>query len=238
VTEGNERRITDLSTIAPEDFKQRNSAFLIGDAHYDVLSHQTREDLREQIWRVRNGDLRRVIEDFPRDVPLVAQCALWMHALVGRHFFPDANHRTAIATLRRLLRENGIDTGEWPVVKTKVAREQSHLEAAGESVKEVTSWIASADETPLTDLDFDALCRRHETLADHRACCVNLADERQQFLRKTTGRAEAGIAHRQLLPLLYDDFGVDHPVLATVASLEETCTECQRTVRRHLTRRG
>jgi len=121
-----EPRITDLSTLSPEDIKQRNTAFLIGDAQYDVLPYQTRDELRERIWRVRNGDLRRVLEDFPRDEPLVEQCALWVHALAGRHFFPDANHRTAIALLRRLLRVNGIGAGAWPADRTAEAREASH----------------------------------------------------------------------------------------------------------------
>lgn len=49
-----------------------------------------------------------------------------MHAVVGRHFFPDANHRTAVATLRRLLRENGIEPGDWPIERTGRALEESH----------------------------------------------------------------------------------------------------------------
>jgi len=49
-----------------------------------------------------------------------------MHAVAGEHFFPDANHRTAAATLRRLLRENGIDPGEWPVEETEQALVESH----------------------------------------------------------------------------------------------------------------
>lgn len=118
-------RITDLSALEPENFKARNQAFLDGDTHYDVLSHQTRHELRNRIWRVRNGDLRRVLDDFPTDEPLVDQCALWMHAVVGKHFFPDANHRTAVVLLRRLLRENGIDPGEWPIERIKRARKNS-----------------------------------------------------------------------------------------------------------------
>lgn len=119
-------RITDLSMLGPENFKRRNQAFLEGDTRYDRLQHQTREELRNGIWSVRNGDLRRVLDDFPTDEPLVDQCALWMHAVVGRHFFPDANHRTAMALLRRLLRENGIDPGKWPVERTERARAESH----------------------------------------------------------------------------------------------------------------
>ena len=36
-------------------------------------------------------------------------CALELFAVVGKHFFPDANHRTAVAMLITLLQENGID---------------------------------------------------------------------------------------------------------------------------------
>lgn len=42
------------------------------------------------------------------------------------NIFPDANHRTAIALLRRLLRENGIDLGIWPSERTTAARDESH----------------------------------------------------------------------------------------------------------------
>ena len=120
-----EPRITDLSALEPEDFKARNQAFLVDDAHYDVLSHQNRRDLSNRIWSVRNGDLQRALDEFPTDEPLIDQCALWMHAVAGKHFFPDANHRTAIALLRRLLRSNGIDPGEWSIERTERAREES-----------------------------------------------------------------------------------------------------------------
>ncbi|MCH7660526.1 MAG: hypothetical protein IH933_08030 [Euryarchaeota archaeon] len=119
-------RITDLSSLEPENFKFRNTRFLTGDTHYDMQDHETRRSIRHDIWVVRNGDLRRVLDEFPADEPLVDQCALWMHAVVGRHFFPDANHRTAIALLRRLLRENGIDPGDWSTERTKAARDESH----------------------------------------------------------------------------------------------------------------
>jgi len=121
-----EPRITDRLALEPEDFKARNQAFLVDDAHYDVLSHQNRRDLSNRIWSVRNGDLRRVLGDFPTDEPLVDQCANWMHAVAGRHFFPDANHRTAIVLLRRLLRGNSIEPGEWSIERTERARTESH----------------------------------------------------------------------------------------------------------------
>lgn len=107
-------RITDLSSIRAENFKFRNTAFLDTSDDYELTGRESIEELRHQIWATRNGDLRRVISEFPTDAPLNEQCAGWMHAVAGKHFFPDANHRTAIATLRRLLRENGIPPGDWP----------------------------------------------------------------------------------------------------------------------------
>jgi len=52
--------------------------------------------------------------------------ALDTHALVGKHFFPDANHRTAIVTLRKLLRDNGMEPGEWSTERVKRVRAESH----------------------------------------------------------------------------------------------------------------
>jgi hypothetical protein len=121
-----EPRITDLSALEPENFKFRNTEFLMGDSHYDMPPNESHASVRHDIWVVRNGDLRCVLDEFPTDEPLVDQCALWMHAVVGKHFFPDANHRTAIALLRKLLRENGVDPGEWPLDRIREARDESH----------------------------------------------------------------------------------------------------------------
>jgi len=49
-----------------------------------------------------------------------------MRAVVGKHFFEDANHRTAIAVLRRLLDDNGISVGQWPTERVKQVRDESH----------------------------------------------------------------------------------------------------------------
>lgn len=120
-------RIIDLSSLEPENFKFRNTEFLKMDQHhYDNPHDKTFRQQRKEIWQVRNGDIETVLEDFPRDRPLLEQCALWMHAVVGKHFFEDANHRTAMALLRKLLRENGIDISEWSTDRVKEARDESH----------------------------------------------------------------------------------------------------------------
>ncbi len=91
-----------------------------------------------------------------------------------------------------------------------------------------------SNKTPLTDLGFDALQQRHETLASHRNRCEGTACDRQAFLQAATNNVlNAGIRHRSLVPYLCQDSPADHPVLATVATLEETCQECQGPVRNH-----
>ena len=128
---------------------------------------------------------------------------------------------------------------EATALRKALEREQQQLEHAGDAVDDITAWIADADETPLIDLDFDTLVRRHDRLTTHRTRCEKLARQRQEFLRGVTNNSiEAGVRHRSLMPYLYEDFPVDHPVLATVAQLDNTCKQCHRAVRDHLTRRA
>ena len=128
---------------------------------------------------------------------------------------------------------------EATALQNALEREDEHLTDADETVDDIIDWIVDANESPLTDLGFDALQQRHETLASHRDRCEEVARDRQMFLQKTTNNGiDAGVRHRSLIQYLYQDFPVDHPVLATVAALDDTCRECQRTVRNHLVRRA
>lgn len=121
-------RITDLSSISPENFKYRNTQFLIDSkAVYETGLETPQTELRRRIWNVRNGDLQRVIDEFPLNEPARDQCALWMHAVVGKHFFPDANHRTAVALLRMLLADNDlVYTGFRDTNAVSEIRDRSH----------------------------------------------------------------------------------------------------------------
>jgi len=128
---------------------------------------------------------------------------------------------------------------EATALRKALGREGTQLDAAGTAVEEITAWVVDANETPLTDLGFDALRGRHEALASHRDRCGELARDRQAFLGATTNDGgDAGVRHRSLTPYLYRDLPVEHPVLATVARLDETCRDCQRAVRDHLVRRA
>jgi len=117
--------------------------------------------------------------------------------------------------------------------------ETAHLESAGETVDEITAWLAEKNERPLTEFGFDALQQRHETLAAHRERCDELAQDRQTLLQGTTSQnLDAGIRHSQLVSYLYREFPVDNPVVATTVRLDELCASAQRTVRDHLVRRA
>jgi hypothetical protein len=120
-------RITDLSGISEENIKYRNTEFLNADGHpYEVGWDYSRQELRRKAWNARNGDLRKLMRRFPTDVPLRRQCAHWVHGLIGVHLFPDANHRTAVATLRQLLSQNNISYEEWDQDALSETREESH----------------------------------------------------------------------------------------------------------------
>lgn len=130
-------------------------------------------------------------------------------------------------------RRHGIDA-----TTDSLDSEAESLEAAGETVTEITDWIEAAEETPLSSLGFDALRERHDRLADHRERCEQLLADRQALLHRTTGRnAGADVSHRSLVRYLYQSFPVVYPVLSTLTRLLGLLTDCQRTVRDHLTRR-
>lgn len=122
------KRIVDFSELDPEDIIYQNIQFLENSADYGKIRGSA-QTTRDKINNVREGDLQRIMDEFPRNEPLVAQCAHWVRAFSGLHFFPDANHRTAMASLSALLELHGINYPEWSeegirraVVKSKLVR--------------------------------------------------------------------------------------------------------------------
>jgi hypothetical protein len=56
--------ITDLSAVEAENFNYRNTQFLTDADHvYEAGIDDRQAAVHRDIWRVRNGDLRRVLED-------------------------------------------------------------------------------------------------------------------------------------------------------------------------------
>lgn len=127
---------------------------------------------------------------------------------------------------------------EIEVCRQAIDREESQVSDVNKTVENILTWIVEANETRLLELSFDALKQRHETLAEYRNRCDEIAYQRQDFINKSTTRGvDVGFEHRSLIPYLYQDLEIDFPVLATVANLDMACQSCQRTIRQQLIRR-
>jgi len=143
------------------------------------------------------------------------------------------------ALKRAVLVESAERLAEIRACRRALRREREQLADAAALVSDVTTWIVTADETPLGDLGFDELRDRHETLAEHRRRCSAFLGDRQAFLRETTtGRGDVACSHDRFSDYLYGDLDADYPALSAVVQLDGTCRECQRAVRDHLVRRA
>lgn len=119
--------IDDISFLDAEDAKLQNTKFYKDpDLVYEVVGDPHPDEVRRRIWRVSNSKIRKILRRFPLDEPLQEQCALWMQAFVGKHFFPDANHRTGVVLLREMMARNYLNPSDWSIERTRKAREESH----------------------------------------------------------------------------------------------------------------
>lgn len=117
--------------------------------------------------------------------------------------------------------------------------EADSLARATEAAEPAREWLLEANETPLSELGFEALRSRHGRLAAFRADCDDLVVDRREHLARTTGAAgQAGLRHRDLIEYLYDGLPIDYPVLVTATRLDDLCGDCQCAVRDHLVRRA
>ena len=177
--------------------------------------------------------------EIPGPEPLTATIRRELTESIAVALAPASSVPFSPGLKRGILTEARRRRAELAVLCRALDRESESLQAAGDTVASVSSWIAAADETPLTDLGFDGLQRRHEALAAHRDRCDDAVADRQSTLESTTAvDADAGLRHRDLVGSIYEGLGVDHPVLVTLARLDDACRECQRSVRAHLVRRA
>ncbi len=145
------KRLTDFQELDPEDFKWINRRYLTNRDHRYDLNTESPQAVSNSISSVRNGDLNRVMAEFPGTEPLVDQCAHWVRAIAGLHFFPDANHRTAMSTLNTALGLNGIDRISWAGDRYQTAIFRSKL---------LRRFVV--------DVRFDTLWRRDELFQNWR----------------------------------------------------------------------
>ncbi|MEZ3114806.1 hypothetical protein RYH80_02585 [Halobaculum sp. MBLA0147] len=152
-TPPSDRRITDCSGVDAAYVRATNRFFFESQRYPygQVRGDADRTD--REIRNVTRYRVGRVVREFPRIEPVAVQCEHWTRALVGLHFFPDANHRTALATLYSLLRLNGLapPRGTWPF---------DGIDAAVTRSKLLRSYHC--------DVRFDTLWERDELFAHWR----------------------------------------------------------------------
>lgn len=110
------RSLTDFTSLDPTLIKIINDDFFVDSSNDYGWVRGDRKLTEQRIWNVKGWQLDRIMEEFPRTDPLPQQCAHWIRTIVGIHFFPDANHRTGMATLYGLLDANDVAQyfDEWP----------------------------------------------------------------------------------------------------------------------------
>lgn len=144
----------------------------------------------------------------------------------------------APAVKRSVLSASADREAEIEAMLDALDAERSSLSTVREGVTEMTAWLAEADRTPLIQLDFEALEKRHDRLESYRERGDRLSKTRQQHVHGTTSQGgTAGVEHEQLVEFLYQSFPVSYPALTTLANLDEVCKMSQRRVRDHLARR-
>jgi len=127
---------------------------------------------------------------------------------------------------------------ELAVTEKALDREADQVDAAMEPVDSLLAWLRTADQTPLSGLGFEELRARHDRLTEWDSRLETVIERRQTFLHGTTSDSgQVGVDNHDLVLTVYDDFAVDHPVLATVAELQGVLDDCRAAVRDHLVRR-
>ncbi len=179
------------------------------------------------------------VEDVDDPEPLLETVRTELSPGVAVALSPETTASFTPTLRQRIQAEAASRRQETAVTIRALDREAESVEDAATDVDAVVDWLVSANEQPLTALGFDALAARHERLADQQDRLGDLVDARQTHLASTTSLAgDAAIDHEQFVAYLYQDFPVDHPVLATAARLEDVCQRAQRVVRDHLVRRA
>lgn len=91
--------MNDFSNLDGETIKELNYQNMEDKSEEYGWVRDSPDLTRQRIQNVPDTDLHRAIREFPTHDPLPQQCAHWLRALAGMHWFPDANHRTAFNSL-------------------------------------------------------------------------------------------------------------------------------------------
>jgi hypothetical protein len=130
-------RITDFAGLDLDYLRRLNRNFLDGSEFTYGCIRGNKRETRRYIDNIEEYRVSRFVREFPRHESLCRQCAHWVRALVGLHYFPDANHRTAMNSLYGLLSRNGLAPDEsdgldcgvdhWPFDSIDIAVTRSKL---------------------------------------------------------------------------------------------------------------
>jgi hypothetical protein len=173
--------LDDFSNLDGETIKKLNFDIIEDSAEEYGWVRGSPEKTRQRIGNVPETDLHRIMREFPTHEPLPQQCAHWLRAMAGLHFFPDANHRTAMNTLSVLYRtliDEQLPIGnniERVVLESKIAR------AILTNVRFDTLWKRDALYQVWHRYFRFVLCddgyRRHEPPEQHLRLILNYARE-------------------------------------------------------------
>ena len=120
--------LNDFSNLDGETIKALNFDIIENSVEEYGWVDGSPEKTRQRIGNVPETDLHRLMREFPTHEPLPQQCAHWLRAIAGLHFFPDANHRTgmnSLSVLYNTLSDESLPIGpdiERVVLESKIAR--------------------------------------------------------------------------------------------------------------------
>ena len=236
-----EAGVRELDPVSPAE--STGASHAVGDAAPVAGAFRPNAARPDRLDRVRDLFAETVrpysLADVEGSEPLVETIRTELGEEIATAIAPATPGRFTADLQRAILSSVDQRTAELRAMDRALAREAESLATALETFEATIDWLVDADETPLSELGFESLRERHETLADHRTRVEELMRERQDSLhRTTTYDAAAGLVHRSLAGYLYGELPTTHPVLSTAVRLDSVCEECQRAVRDHLTRRA
>lgn len=114
VLNGDQKRVTDVEFLTSYQIKRVNLRYLEEENQEYGLILNSYTDTESRILNQHGKRIYRILREFPYDFPLISQCAHWMRAIAGLHWFPDANHRTGMTLLEIILDRNDLDSDPLP----------------------------------------------------------------------------------------------------------------------------
>mgnify|MGYP000035349378 CR=1 FL=1 len=232
-------RFVDRVEDVPVEGEPASSAVAAGGGATRTLTGTSSPDGCRAVRRAFADTVRpHSVADVDDPEPLLEAVRTELSDAVAAALAPNTTPSLTQPLVRAIEAEVDARKRETRVTIRALEREADDLATAARVVDEITAWLVDTDDRPLSDCDFEALRARHERLAAFRERCdARLADRQAVLQAVTSDDADVGVSHRRVCASLYEDFPVDHPVLATLARLDATCENCQRAVRDHLVRR-